>query len=207
MGVGVSLHFARELHLQAARHDDAVFGLHQIGNAALTGLAIDADDGVISAAHIGRVYGQIRNAPQTVFVQRGKAFFNRVLVRATKGGEHQIAHIGVARVDGQLVAMLHGAGHGIYVGKVQSGVHALGVKVERQGDDVHVAGTLAVAKQAAFYTVGASHQAQLGGGYCRATVVMWVQADDDAVAPGHVAVHPLDLVGVNIGRGNFYRRR
>ena len=33
---------------------------------------------------------------------------------------------------------------------------------------------------------------------------MRVQADDDAVAPRHVAVHPLDLVSVNIGRGHFH---
>ena len=109
-------------------------------------------------------------------------------------------------MDGQLVAMLHGAGHGVDVREVQAGVHALGVEVERQGDDVHVPGALAVAEQAAFHAVGAGHDAEFGGGHGRAPVVVRVQADDHAVAPRHVAVHPLHLVGVNIGGGHLHRR-
>ena len=115
VGVGVGLHLAGELNLQAARHDHAEFSFHQIRHAAFARLAVDADDGVVGAAHVGRVDGQVGHIPQAFFVQRREAFFDCVLVRAAEGGEHQIAHVGVARVDGQLVAMLHRAGHGVDV--------------------------------------------------------------------------------------------
>ena len=115
VGVGIGLHLARELHLQTAGHDHAEFGFHQVGHAAFARLAVDADDGVVGAAHVGWVDGQVGHIPQAFFIQRREAFFDRVLVRTAEGGEHQISHIRVARVDGQLVAMLHRAGHGIDV--------------------------------------------------------------------------------------------
>ena len=83
-------------------------------------------------------------------------------------------------------------------------MHALGVQIERQGDDVHIAGALAVAKQAAFHPVGPGHDAQFSGGNSRAPVVVRVQAQDNAVAPRQIAVHPFHLVGVDIGRSHFY---
>jgi hypothetical protein len=86
--------------------------------------------------------------------------------------------------------------------KSSPGIDALRVQVEREGDEVDVAGALAVAEQAAFDAVGAGHQAELGGGRAGAAVVVRVHAEDDAVAAGEVAVHPLDLVGVDVGRGN-----
>ena len=55
MGVGVFLDDAGELDLEAARHDHAVFGFHQVGDAALARLAVDADDRVVAAADVGRV--------------------------------------------------------------------------------------------------------------------------------------------------------
>jgi hypothetical protein len=75
------------------------------------------------------------------------------------------------------------------------------------GDEVDVAGAFAVAEEAAFDAVGAGHQAEFGGGDGRAAVVVRVEADDDAVAAGKVAVHPLDLVGVDVGGGDFDRGR
>ena len=61
--VGVALHFARKFHLQAARHGDAVFALQQVGNAALSGLAVDADYRFVAAPEVGRVDWQIGQIP------------------------------------------------------------------------------------------------------------------------------------------------
>ncbi len=85
--------------------------------------------------------------------------------------------------------------------KSSPGDDALGVHVQGQGDDVDVAGALAVAEQAAFDAVGAGHQAELGGGHAAAAVVVGVEREHHAVAAGEMAVHPLDLVGVDVGRG------
>ena len=48
-------------------------------------------------------------------------------------------------------------------------------------------------------TVGAGHD-ELGGRHGGAPVVVRVHAQDDGVAPRQVAVHPLDLIGVDVGR-------
>ena len=40
-----------------------------------------------------------------------------------------------------------------------------------------------------------------GGSDGGATVVVRVQTDEDAVATCEMTVHPLDLVGVDVGRG------
>ena len=84
---------------------------------------------------------------------------------------------------------------------------ALGVEVQRQGDQVHVTGTLAVAEQTPLDPVGAGHDGEFGGGHGRATVVVGVDAEDDPVALRQVVVHPFDLVGVQIGRGGLDRGR
>lgn len=80
-------------------------------------------------------------------------------------------------------------------------MYPLGVQVQCQRDQVNVAGPLAVAKQAALDAVGPCHYCEFGGGYRGAAVIMGVDAQHDAVAPLQVVVHPLDLVGVQIGRG------
>src|SRR5690606_37395321 len=91
----------------------------------------------------------------------------------------------------------------IDIGEVQSRVDALGVQVQRHGDQADVTGALAVAEQAAFNTVGAGHDGQLGGCHRSAPIVMRMHADDYAVALLHVIVEPFDLVGVHVRGGRL----
>ena len=203
MLVGLFLHFGGELDLQAARHDDTVFVFQQIGDAALAGLAVDADHRVVAAPQIGRIDRQIGHVPQGFRLLHGKALLDRVLVRAGKGGEYQISDIGVARVDRQLRAVLVAAGDGVDVGKVELRIDALRIKIERQRDEVDVTGTFAVAKEAALDPVATGHQAQFGRGHGGTAIVVRVQADQATVTAGQMAMHPLDLVGINVGRGHF----
>ena len=88
----------------------------------------------------------------------------------------------MAGVDGQPVAVLGHAPERVDVGDVELGVDALGEQVHGQGDDVDVAGALAVAEQRALDAVGAGHHAELGGGHRAAAVVVRVQRQDDAIA-------------------------
>ena len=206
-GVGHFLHGARKLDLQAARQLQAEFLLQQIGHAALAGLAVDADDGVVAAAQVGRVDRQIRHFPDGVRLLLGEAFFDGVLMRAGEGGEDQVADIGMARVHGQLVAFFHHLAHRVDVGEIQARVHALRVQIHRQGHQVDIAGALAIAEQAAFDPVGAGHHGQFGRGDGGAAVVMRVHADDDGFAVVQVAAHPLDLVGIHVRRAAFDGRR
>ena len=52
----------------------------------------------------------------------------------------------MARVNGQLVAVLGYPPQVINVADVQFGINALTEKIHRQGDDVNVAGSFTVAK-------------------------------------------------------------
>lgn len=85
------------------------------------------------------------------------------------------------------------------VGEVELGVYALREHVERDRHDVEVARALAVAEERALNPVRARQNAELGGGYARAAVVVRVEADFDAVAVGDVAANPFNLVGVHVG--------
>src|SRR5690606_11429592 len=205
--VGDALDGAAEFDLQAARQDQAVFLFEQEGHAALAGLAVDADDGVVAAAQVGRVDGQVRYFPRRVGLLHREALLDGILVRAGKSREDQVAGGGVARVHGQLVAVLHAAADFVDVGEIQARVDALGVQVQRQGDQVHIAGALAVAEQAPFDAVGPGHDGEFGGGHGRAPVVVGVNAEDDLVALGQMGVHPFDLVGVQVRRGGLDRGR
>ena len=207
MGIGMALHFGREFDLQAARQYHAVAGFEQVGDAALARLTVDPDHRAVAAAEIGRVDGQIGHVPQRFRLLCGKAFPDRVLMRSGKRGEDKVANVRVARMDRQLCAVFRRTRHCIDIGKIEPRCNALGVKVERERDEVDVACTLAVAEQATLDPFGAGQHRQLGGGHRRTPVVVRVHAENHAVAPGEMTVHPLDLVGIDIGRGHLHRTR
>ena len=120
---------------------------------------------------------------------------------------HQVAAVRVPLVDGQLVAVLDGATDLVDVGEVDLRVDAAGEQVQAQRHQTHVAGALAVAEQAALDAVGSGLVAQFGCGDGGSAVVVRVQAQDDRVAASQVAAHPLDRVGVDVGRGHLDRGR
>ena len=64
LAVGDLLDRLGELDLQPPRQHQAVVGLHDVGDAALAGLRVDPDDGLVGAADVLRVDRQVR-APAT----------------------------------------------------------------------------------------------------------------------------------------------
>jgi hypothetical protein len=93
------------------------------------------------------------------------------------------------------------------VGDVELGVDALAEQVHGQVDDVHVAGPLAVAEERAFDAIRAGHDAEFGGGHRGPAIVVRVQGQDHRIASRHVAVEPLDGIGVDVGRVHLHRGR
>ena len=138
-----------------------------------------------------------------MLLQRLQPLLDGVLVRAGEGRVDQVARVGVARVDRQLGAVLHGATDLVDVGEVDLRVDALAEQVHRQRDQVDVAGPLAVPEQAALDAVGAGHHRELGRRDRRTAVVVRVQRDRGVLAPGQLAGEPLDLVGVDVRRGHL----
>ena len=163
---------------------EAVLGLHDVGDAALAALAVDPDDGLVGAADVLGVDGQVRDLPLLVVaVAEGvEALLDGVLVAARERRVDEVADVRVARVHGQAVAVLGHPAEGVDVGDVELGVDALAEQVHRDVDDVDVAGALAVAEQRALDPVGAGHDAELGRGHAGAPVVVRVQRQADAVA-------------------------
>ena len=86
-------------------------------------------------------------------------------------------------MDRQLRAMLVIARHRVDVREIEVRHYSLCIEVERQRDEVDVAGTLAVAEQAALDAVGAGHQAQLGRRHPGSTVFVRMQRDHHGLAP------------------------
>ena len=81
------------------------------------------------------------------------------------------------------------------------------VEIQRDGDEVQVAGAFAVAEEGALDAVGAGEQAEFGGGHAGAAVVVGVEADDQRIAVLDVPAHPFDLVGIDVGHGHLHRVR
>jgi hypothetical protein len=215
--VDVALDDPGELDLQPTRQLHAALCLHDVGDAALAGLAVDPHDGLIAAAEVVRVHRQVGHRPRdsvdvgasrrSVLLQPLEALLDGVLVRTGEGGEDQVAAVGVALVDRDLVAVLDGPADLVDVGEVDLGVDALGEQVHAHRHQVDVAGALTVAEQASFDPVGAGEQPELGGRNRGPPVVVRVQADDERVAPVELADHPLDRVGIDVGRDHLDRCR
>ncbi len=194
-----------------------MLGLEDVGDAALAGLAVDPDHGLVGAADVLRVDREVRHRPlvlghrhargRGVALESLEALLDRVLVGPGERRVDQVAAVRVPLGDRQLVAVLDRASDLVDVGEVDLRVDALGEQVEAERDQADVAGALAVAEQAALDPVRAGQVAELGRGDGRTPVVVGVQREDDVLAVVEVAAHPLDRVGVDVRRGHLDGRR
>ena len=131
----------------------------------------------------------------------------RYLVGSGEGGEDQLARIGMSRVDLHLRAALVDLGDLLLIGDVQVRLDALGEHVVCHGQDVHIAGALAVSEQRALHAVRACQQRQFRRRHAGAPVVVGMDGNDHAVAVLEVADHPLHLVRVDVRRIHLHRQR
>lgn len=165
LGVRLGLDDLRELDLHPARQFQLVVVLQDVRHTALAGLRVDPDDRLVGAADVLGVDRQVRHGPLEVVdgdalglglgLHGVEALLDGVLVGAGEGRVDQVAHVRVARVDLHLVAVLPRTADLVDVGEVDLRVDALREQVHAQGDQVDVAGALALAEQAALDAVGA----------------------------------------------------
>src|SRR5207237_4778283 len=92
-----------------------------------------------------------------------EALVDGVLVGTGERRVHQVTGVRVPLVHRQLVAVLDGAADVVDVREVDLRVDALAEQVQAVGEQVDVAGALAVAEQASLDPVRAGQYAQFGG--------------------------------------------
>ena len=188
-------------------HVIAVVVIHDERSAALAGLAVDADDRLIFAAHVGGIDRQIRNLPirRLGFAHVLVTFVNRVLMRTGESGEGQLASIWPALRHVHLGAALVNLADMIDMREIEHRVNALSVHIQRDGDDIEVACAFAVAEQRALDPVGARQHGEFRASHARAAVVVRMNGDDRRVTVGQMTDEVLNLVGVGVGRAHFHR--
>ncbi len=216
-GVGAALNRAGEFNLCPAGQVQAVLVLEQVGNAAFARLRVDPDHRFVAASYVLWVDGQVGNGPRNflhgltgrrgILLHPFEALLNGVLMRPGERRENKVATVGRTFGNGQLVAVFSGASNVVDIGEVNLRVYPLAIQVHSQGNQIHVPGPLAVAKEAAFDAVGAGKVSELSRGHTRAAVVMRMQGEDDVVPVGEIAAHPFDGVRINVGRCHFNRGR
>ena len=142
------LDLATELDLQIVRQPQPALALEQKCDAALAGLAVHPNHSFVAATHVRGVDRQIGNLPAFVagFGERRHPFLDCVLMRTRKRRVDELARIGMARVHGQPIAELCNPYDSIDVVQHEPGIDALAKEIQREGDDVDVAGALPVAE-------------------------------------------------------------
>ena len=174
--------------------------LHHIGNAALTALAVHTNHCFVVATNVLGVDRQVGNTPRVIRIAECfKALLDGVLVTARERGVHKVAHVWVALWHWQTVTKFGSAAQRIDVGDVELGVNTIHHHVQRNVDEVEVAGAFAIAKQCAFNAICAGHDAELCSCGSGATVVVWVQRNQHGVAVLDGANEPLDHIAIHVG--------
>ncbi len=153
--------------------------------------------------------GRVRHVPDLRArpLLRVHPLVDRVLVRARERRVHELADVRMAWMNGKLVALLDDRPRLVDRREVELRVDALREQVERERDEVDVAGPLAVAEERALHTLGAGHEPELGRGDGRAAVVVRVHGEDRRVALREVTPEPLDPIRVDVRRELLDGRR
>ncbi len=194
-----------EFDLQKPRQREPVLALEEVGNAPLAGLTVDADHRVIRATNVRRIDRQIRDVPDRIAASDlggafGEPLLDRVLVRARKRGEHEVAAVGMPGMDRQLVAVLDRPDDLVDVGEIDAGLDALREKIKPERNEADVARALAVAEKAALDPLRACKQRELGRRNTAAAIVVRMHGQHDRIAPGEPPRHPFDLISIDVRR-------
>jgi len=110
-------------------------------------------------------------------------------------------------MDRKIVALLDDRPCLVDAREIEPGVDTLGEQVQRECDEIDVAGPLAVSEQCALHSLGAGHEAKLCCGDRCAAVIVRMNAEDDPITCRDMTLEPLQAVGVHVRRERLDCRR
>ena len=205
----IGLDDIRKLLVHSLRKLESVIGIHDKGDAALAGLAVDAHHRLVLAADVCRIDGQIGHFPDAVIAlgQRCGSLADGVLMGSGEGGKDQFSRIGLPVIHRHLGAPLAHLHDVIDIANLQLRVDTLGEHIIGQIQNVHVARSLTVSEKGSFHALRAGQHGKLRGCNAGTPVIVGMDAEDDALSVLEVAVHPLNLVCIDVRRRHLHRCR
>ena len=84
--------------------------------------------------------------------------------------------------------------------QIQLRIDTLGEHVVSHCQNIDISGSLAVAQKGSFHALRACKKGQLCSCHAASSVIVRVNAENNAVSVLEMAAHPLDLVCVDVGR-------
>src|SRR5258708_40117942 len=124
-------------------------------------------------------------------------------MRAREGREDKLAGVWVARVNWQSIAMLGDLLQRLYIRDIKAGIDSLREHIQGEGDDIDIAGTLAVAEQSALNAVCTGHHAEFSRSHAGAPIIVRVERQDNRVPVFYVAGEPFDLTAIHVCRADL----
>src|SRR5690606_7823779 len=136
--------------------------------------------------------------PHFLVLLEFETFFDGILMRTRECSEDQITGIWVTWMYWQTGTFFNSRDDFVNVGEIQIWCNTLGIHVQCNRRHIDVTGTLTISEDTAFHTVSTSHDRQFRCCDATTTVVMTMYRNDHAVAALDIAVHPFNLIGIDV---------
>lgn len=133
---------------------------------ALAGLRVDTNDGLVSAADVGRVDREIRERPDLIALGFSgmlslETLFDGVLMATGERRKDKVTGVWVTGVDGKTGAFSNSVDNREEITEINLWLDTLRVQVEREGHEIDVACAFTVSKDSSFDTISAGKQTKL----------------------------------------------
>ena len=147
-----------------------------------------------------RVDRDIGNVPVLgiLFLTPLHALCDSVLVRAAERRENKLTAVRHALVDVHSGEPLVDGSQLRQIAEIEVRLHAVGVHIERNGDDIDITGAFAVAEKSTLNAVSAREQSKFGVRDTAAAVVMRVEGDFKGIPAVQYLAHIFYLLCVNM---------
>ena len=208
--VGYILHIIANLLAHIGWQIIAVVFLEHVADAALTGLRVDADNiCFIDTSDISWIDWQIRYRPviRILGITVMHAFGNGILMRAGEGCEYQLTGIGLTHVYLHTGTALINLDNVRHIREVQLRIDSHRIHVHCKCNNIHISGTLPVAKQRSLDAVRTCQNTHFRISNATPAVIVRMQGYDNILTIVHMLAHVFNLLCINMRHTHFHSHR